>query len=212
MSSLKIGIGITEARIEAGDLNPGLGCLIQGQRRFLCQHRPDIGAECNLFVGQFRRNEFGFTRLLFGTSQIDRLLLLVGDLLNDLLLLVDDLQRIGVGVVSVRHQVGKCQHRADQDFFIILAGIRLSVVIRQHGSGEFADFLLFEIVKSVANAAQYLFRFFRPAGSEFNHRLIEQEDVRFTLMMFQLLLDRVTCQIEATRVIFLAYNPDTVIM
>ena len=79
----------------------------------LVQHAAQVSAEGNLLIGQLG------ILLVVGTARLhDRSLFLV------------HLQAVRPGIAAVVHQVGQRQKCVDQDFFIVFAGIRNCVVVR----------------------------------------------------------------------------------
>ena len=119
---------------------------------------------------------------------------------NDPLLHVGDLQGVRRGIRPAAHQVRDGQHGADEDLFVVFAGISRVGVVGEHRAGLLGQAPLRVVVQRVAGLAKEFFGLLRPPGRQFHHRPIELEGLGLAGIAADVLVQRDRCRFHAALV------------
>jgi hypothetical protein len=158
--ALEILLAGGEIGLPAYNRLEGSGRVVVVGVRLFAENAAEIRGQCDLLVGR-----------------LGVLLVLDCRGLDDLLLLVHDLQAVGLGIAAVVHQVGDGEHCPDENFFVILAGVGQARVVGEHARGLFGRAILLEVIEAVADLSQQALRFRRAAIRQQHQRLLELDDV-----------------------------------
>ncbi len=139
---------------------------------FLAEHAAQVRAERHLLVDQLRI-----------------LAILIHAGVDDLLLLVGDLQAVGLRILAAIHQVRQRQEGPHQDLLVVLAGIIAHVVVGQHGQCRAAVAGLLERVEAIAHLPQRLLGLAASPFTKVEHGMLEPEHVAIVLRTLERLVD-----------------------
>ncbi len=109
---------------------------------------------------------------------------------DDLLLLVGDLQAVGLRILAAVHQVRERQKGPHQDSFVVLARVIAYVIVGQHRQRRAAEAGLLQRVEAIAHLPQRLLRLAHAPFAEVEHGVLEAQHVAVVLRMLQRLVDR----------------------
>ena len=153
-------------------LGVGAHGVVEIREALFGQHAVDVGPQGDLLVA-----ELGILAAGIGTG------------LDDLVLLVVDLERIGGGIAAIAHQVGDGQKGADQDFLVILAAVGGGIIVGDHPQGRLAEPFPLQIVEMVADFAELQLGVVGLAQGEVDHGPLEFQHVAVVGHGLQSLVD-----------------------